>query len=61
MKEYLDKQKLLEWLNRNVDANPLSQGGIALRILREKVESGTFDDHSAQEEIAKLKQECDVK
>lgn len=55
----IDKQKLLKWLNRNIDANQLSQGGIALKILREQIEFGTFDEHSTQEEITKLKDERD--
>lgn len=58
--ELIEKQKLLEWLNRNIDANQLSQGGIALKILRESVESGTFDDHSTQDEISKLKKELNI-
>jgi predicted RNase H-like nuclease (RuvC/YqgF family) len=65
--EYIDKQKLLEWAKkefyaakeRNDEGAMLAYQNLKYALDTKEIESGTFDDHSAQEEIAKLKIERD--
>lgn len=52
--EYIDKQKFLEWVKSECPSQSLSTCKFIHRIVRD-IESGTFDDHSAQEEIASIK------
>ncbi|SDJ61708.1 hypothetical protein [Paenibacillus naphthalenovorans] len=58
--ELIDKQKLLEWLDNKADARLYDGVYRALIEVFNEIKSGTFDDHSAQEEIAKLKEERDA-
>jgi G:T/U-mismatch repair DNA glycosylase len=53
--ELIDKQKLLEWLDAKADAKHFGAVYAALIEVFKEIQSSTFDDHSAQEEIAKLK------
>jgi hypothetical protein len=54
-----DTHKLLEWLDAKADAKHFGAVYAALIEVFKEIQSGTFDDHSAQEEIAKLKKERD--
>jgi Xaa-Pro aminopeptidase len=54
--EYIDKQKFLEWVKSECPSQTLSTCKFIHRIVRD-IESGTFDAHSTQEEITKLKGE----
>ncbi|WP_201319073.1 hypothetical protein [Paenibacillus sp. EPM92] len=49
--ELIDKQKLLEWLDNKADARLYDGVYRALIEVFNEIKSGTFDDHSAQEEI----------
>lgn len=58
----LNKAKLLEWLDVEIDLSSgneplLKADRWAFQHVKKAIESGTFDDHSAQEEITKLKEE----
>ncbi|GAB7057384.1 hypothetical protein JCM16163A_41330 [Paenibacillus sp. YK5] len=63
--ELIDKQKLLEWLKEKTQENRMPYNDyriervIAYEGLTKFIESGTFDDHYTQEEIARLKEERD--
>lgn len=55
--ELIDKQKLLEWLDNKADARLYDGVYRALIEVFNEIKSGTFDAHSTQEEIARLKAE----
>jgi hypothetical protein len=63
--ELIDKQKLLESLHGRRKDKRRWENTVNVELAREiseiidDLESGTFDDHSTQEEIAKLKEERD--
>ncbi|MEB8638257.1 hypothetical protein P4H32_31985, partial [Bacillus cereus] len=55
--ELINKQKLLEWLNTELSDtsyDSIVRDTITMIMLR--IKHGTFDDHSTQEEIARLKE-----